>query len=674
MYNLLLLPHRLRLDLSVLLTCSILFIIPPDLLTDSLQLLCSTWVPPDDVRSIARLPSFARTAVVNLCRRICRREMDEVAANGFLLPKPSRERCHSSSSNIRYDYEGVTFLDAMGFQFLRPIKWYLSSPIDPANHTAATAATTTGYHYSSRDIGGAAADHFSPMEVDIMHQLPDSPSACSLSAPAELSSQATYTSWVSIAARHAVLLINKAPSCPPLTLLQSNRHDQEVYLQLQPILQAAHMTLQDLDLCLTGPHVDGRMVTDAAGVLPFGQGLPRSCPSHLAWHVLGVDRCRKYDKPWKGETYHHHDNNNNNNSNNSNNSNNNSNDNKVEVEPPSPSNNSNSRGGVGVFLTDSITIPSVKADVPLDEAVLKVSTYHHHSPTSTSTSTSRLDKLLQQPPEKEGEVEGEKEVEKSPKSPPFESRRMTDEDSRSSDPSTSTILDDHYYPASSANKVPYRTHPIQGFSADARWDASFMLAPPSLVHLHNLQSGNAVSQSGNAAVDQKWSGIEFAPVVLTTTSVDMMPIDQLMRPPPTITSTSTTALQLQHEVFPQEEPMNPWCDDDFAQLDIDFEEVRQESPFMLTERLAVADNFSDELDEEASSSRNRYRGRLRDASSRDREIVRGEGEGSSSLLTPSTKPRREEVVQTKRERDSSQAGSINQTMKQGGDIIISIYH
>jgi hypothetical protein len=192
---------------------------------------------------------------------------------------------------------------------------------------------------------------FSELELEILDKLPDVPTQSSAASyfrdkAAEAASgaamtSASYKEWIPFAARHTVLLLTKAPACPPLTRPQQSKVKQELYFDLLPILRAANMTMNDLDLAFTGPGKDGRMLhsrtkmsgtsvkiraaaessqsgklsggaggadksvssfgKDAAlmggNALPFGVGLPKAVPeSTLSWKVQEVPR--NYYKAW----------------------------------------------------------------------------------------------------------------------------------------------------------------------------------------------------------------------------------------------------------------------------------------------------------------------------------------------------------------------------------------
>ncbi len=131
LYSLLAMPHKVRLELSVVITATILFPMPASLLREALTIMFSAHLSASDINSLYDLPLFVRTAIVSMIRRITRREMEECRINrGFLSAKPRREALCLTEFDLAHNIELPTFLDNdTGFNFLRPIKKYLSSPL-----------------------------------------------------------------------------------------------------------------------------------------------------------------------------------------------------------------------------------------------------------------------------------------------------------------------------------------------------------------------------------------------------------------------------------------------------------------------------------------------------------------------------------------------------------------
>lgn len=308
-------PHGARLDLSVLLTASILFEVPEGLFVETLEmLLLPHGASPEEVRDLASLPVFAKTSLINLIRRMCRREQAELEQYGHCLSTPFTgfksgrdgqnslveeaavsKRGSTSSLERKFVVEAVTpdilrpppvlpSPDTQCFRFLKVIRSYLSSELP--NRGTLSAAEHTGDSYSRRSVP------FSEMELDLLHHLPDIVTIAS--CPPVTS--AAYRDWVSLAARHSVVLMTRCPSCPPLTGTQRSKTHCDALKLLRPLLVAAEMTYEDLEIVTTGPTIDGR--THAPGkVLSFGSGVPTGVPKHLVWNV-GASKERDYPKPW----------------------------------------------------------------------------------------------------------------------------------------------------------------------------------------------------------------------------------------------------------------------------------------------------------------------------------------------------------------------------------------
>lgn len=333
-YALIMLPHRLRLDLTVVLTTSVMFPVPKSLLRDALLITGAQYLCSEDIDQLYQLPAFAKTALVCLLRRVSKKELLEWSTIQQFCPKPYR---HMPLAQQKHMYTenappALDYLDSRGFQFLRPVKEYLEQAIE------VTVTDPAQLH---------AMVPFSELEIEIISKLPDAPTLSSAAVyfkekAAEQASgkannaSASYKEWIPFAARHTVLLLTKAPSCPPLTRPQQSKVKQELYFEMLPILRAANMTMNDLDLAFVGPGRDGRMLNaktatlgptvkptsmdaptapggakiggsfgkDAlnmgANALPFGTGLPRAAPgSVLSWKVQEVPR--NYAKAWNME-------------------------------------------------------------------------------------------------------------------------------------------------------------------------------------------------------------------------------------------------------------------------------------------------------------------------------------------------------------------------------------
>ena len=311
-------PHRARLDLSVLLTASIMFDLPKPLFKETLFTLVSQYLPHSYLSTLIQLPLFVKTALVSLIRRLCRKELEEIEVTKKLSLKPPLS--DMPSFDFAY-YKGTnipppTFQGVNGYYHLRTMKYYLAlSAFSKVNHTVhhtvgePDASTKKRQpYYSSSAYVLHATKPFSELEMEVMTELPNVPTKAnalremrallnlgSWNGPMDDESMSPpktpdYLRWTSFCARHAVLLLTRASSCPPINRSQTNSVHQEVYKQLLPILKHAKLTIGDLDIPLTGPNEDGRVLstaqlTKAVGprnaalyegqlVLPFGVGLP----------------------------------------------------------------------------------------------------------------------------------------------------------------------------------------------------------------------------------------------------------------------------------------------------------------------------------------------------------------------------------------------------------------
>eukprot|EP01038_Epipyxis_sp_PR26KG_P004416 gene4416-6243_t len=267
--SLLFLPHKLRLDLSVLLTTSILFTIPDVLMKDTLMILLHKHISIADISSIFQLPSFARTAIIYLLRRISKQELDEIKTLTFIPLKEDilPTKTVNSSSNNNSSYSNNYLNGSEGFKYLKLIKKYFE--LTPNDYSAKC-------NIDNENI--RKFDNFSEIELEILSILPDYPTYFSNADHiirrflnnSNNNANFVYNDWITFGARHAVILLTKSPSCPPLTKSQTNMQSQNLYFELLPLLKAASMTLNDLDIHLIGADRDGRILSDgikATGVI-----------------------------------------------------------------------------------------------------------------------------------------------------------------------------------------------------------------------------------------------------------------------------------------------------------------------------------------------------------------------------------------------------------------------
>jgi hypothetical protein len=328
------LPHRKRLDLSILLTCSILFTIPIPLLIESVIILAGEFISKSDIEALVKQPLFVKTAMIALIRRITKLEYSDYEKG--LLPRLALLNLNPSQDKVYHASFIPTFAGINGFQFLRTVYQYLHYRFD---------STDSNHHHHHHLKTIPRIESFSELELEILNNIPNiitkwSGFKCPLSKETK---DISFHNWVSFVTRHAVFILNKAPSCPPLNTVCRSVKEQAYYCDLLPMLQAANMSLLDLDIITIGPELDGRMIpsnllllssssssaaTSASDyeedlstltdyqrrlhianrilqgkILPFGVGLPKGHINQLRWKA-NEETIRYYEKPWQSKSPH----------------------------------------------------------------------------------------------------------------------------------------------------------------------------------------------------------------------------------------------------------------------------------------------------------------------------------------------------------------------------------
>lgn len=293
-HKLLYIPHRVRLDLTALMTSAILFPMPNSLFRETMEQLLIPYLTQEEIHDLIALPNFMKTAIVSLSRRICVKEIQELSLNGFLSPKPSFPSSSTENSTLKAlelfstsspaspPVASFPPRDSNGFRYLSFLRNYLSQPIQRISRPHDPASSGLAPENNSQ---------FTEMELDLLKYLPDLPTLASCPHP----SSAAYRDWVSLAARHAVILMSRSSNCPSLTKPQRSTTHEIVLKQLKPLLVAAEMTYDDLEITTTGPSIDGR-TTKKSNVLSFGAGVPDGRASSLTWNAYGP--VRDYQRPW----------------------------------------------------------------------------------------------------------------------------------------------------------------------------------------------------------------------------------------------------------------------------------------------------------------------------------------------------------------------------------------
>jgi hypothetical protein len=270
------LSHSQRLDLSVVLTLSIVIDVPIDIFTDGLQKHFLYQYSVLELENLLKLPVFVKTAVVNLIRRICKQEKFELEKYQCLTVRAKTSSAVFSDDSIAF--RSGTYLSAAGFRHLFECRKYLEySPVP--NFDLASDRTP-----------------FSDLEGDILRVLPDVPTRTDALHIVRKGSASSYSDWVSFVGRHTVVLLRRAMNLPSLTRVPSSQTEQQVYLKLLPVLQIAKMSYDDLDIANTGATLDGRVAAKGSSkihlgtkLLAYGAGIPDGAPRQLIWNKIPVE-------------------------------------------------------------------------------------------------------------------------------------------------------------------------------------------------------------------------------------------------------------------------------------------------------------------------------------------------------------------------------------------------
>lgn len=218
------LPHRLQLDLSVVLTTSILFTIPKNLLKDALVILLMQYIPINEIEQLMLLPRYIKTALVSLLRRMVKKGKVELDTTNTMAIRDSILRKDYSSLKQKQQSYITQYLNSNNnnnlimdngfYYYLRIIKEYLNS-----NQTIAINTIQNQNKITTKSI--ASKQHhqqFTEIEMEILTKLPDVPNYVSYQQQLQQLGSVgnvgmNYPEWVSFAARHTVLLLTKSPSC-----------------------------------------------------------------------------------------------------------------------------------------------------------------------------------------------------------------------------------------------------------------------------------------------------------------------------------------------------------------------------------------------------------------------------------------------------------------------------
>ena len=237
--GLLRLPLSKKLPLSVLLTAVIVFpnAIPLLLLQETMILLLAEHFSEREIHDMISLPSYVKTSVVSLLRRLCRREVEDSAEKRMrrILEPPLIKQ---------YPYP---------FQHLKSSHDFLSFATD-------TAPPLVALSFSEKEVFAA---------------IPHIPTLRLLESSKEV--KGGYQSWPAVIARQTVLLLMKASTCPNLTRPQCSAFDQKHYNQLLPLLRYASLTYEDMN-------ISSDLGRKAKEILQFGSGVPNGSIDRLSWN------------------------------------------------------------------------------------------------------------------------------------------------------------------------------------------------------------------------------------------------------------------------------------------------------------------------------------------------------------------------------------------------------
>ena len=275
--------HVVRMDLSAVLTLLITINAPIAIFVDCLESRFGKYFSRSQLWDIFSLPLFAKTAVVNLIRRICRKEIIEYAKVRIIFNKAKMEDFQQDSLSVDFETPPL-LIGSQSFRHLASIRRYCDL-FDPEEEVSSS-------HVASLQQVTSDQQGYSELEMELLKVLPDVPTRTSSTRDDEGNdrTRGRYSSWVSLAARHTVVLLSRSKKCPSLTRAQTSKQAQDSYTKFLPVLQLAKMTYEDMDISGSGPRIDGRRastrLTPNGGVLLYGQGLPNGIPQNLSWHVL----------------------------------------------------------------------------------------------------------------------------------------------------------------------------------------------------------------------------------------------------------------------------------------------------------------------------------------------------------------------------------------------------
>ena len=298
MLQLLSIPHKIRLDLSILMTASIFFPLPIQSYKDALIILLSPYLPLHDISCYFTLPSFVKTALVSIIRRICRKEIEELNNASIIFPKPSikdfpyhsqeelgSQKDSSENTNI------VTYMDIKGFNHLRPLKFYLNTPTakhleyynsnsrNNLNHNINSKSSNSNIdsNLNYENVKNMHYAKFSELELEILTSLPDIPTKFMYPTKIEMNSNC----WINLLASQTISLLSQVIGFPILSQNSNNKKNHDLFQDLKPLLELSkiHFNKQNLSESLITSNNNGLNHFSTK----FGAGLPHGKISDLSW-------------------------------------------------------------------------------------------------------------------------------------------------------------------------------------------------------------------------------------------------------------------------------------------------------------------------------------------------------------------------------------------------------
>lgn len=321
-----------------------------------------------------------------------------------------------------------------------------------------------------------------------------------------------FRDWMSFAARHTILILKKSPACPALTKPLTQQSHQDMYDKLVPLLRAGGMTYRDLDIDLTGPRIDGRTVTIkpsgkspvAGNVLPYGKGLPKGLPQRLVWNseITTVAEDSKFelslmsDESTIAETFEDH---------------------KGDIIFPQLEQLTYANASQASRTLASQELPEYQMNThipqrasnflsvrgPIVYNIQESADLPSHSLTK-SISIPKLDRGLDRGEETScGQQNGS---------------QLLSIQSNNLERNEGEAI--KYIPKTATWSLPKpvpKTSEISAFSADAAWNASFVLAPNNIMNAQNLTHARweGVTESASDQQWWKWDDISKAPLLVS---------------------------------------------------------------------------------------------------------------------------------------------------------------